>query len=289
MTNIRNPNSLKESSKFANTEILTPSNYRVSFSAESKGVINTKPAIIEKPTLFQDSLIHSRANNYTITFKPINPLPADGSIKLVLPDHIGLKDGAATKCFVTTNKLFNTACTFEKLDPADTQFRVVRITDVFTNAAPYFDDITIMLMHVNNPKNNRARSHPGFNLYTYADKDGLWLQDQAENVMPPILACDWPCRECVAGDRTDCTACWQNDPASPVNPLYDLTYLMPYIGAKGQCKNECDVQYTSNGDTAERRCVQCDESCDDCLDEGKVDDTKACIKCSATHKYRLMD
>ena len=43
--------------------------------------------------------------------------------------------------------------------------------------------------------------------------------------------------------------------------------------------------YTSNGDEKEHRCVQCDPSCATCQDNGKVGDTKKCVKCAKTHPF----
>jgi hypothetical protein len=48
-------------------------------------VTNTIPANIQVYNLFQDSLQNSAVNNYTISFNPVNALPATGSIKLIYP------------------------------------------------------------------------------------------------------------------------------------------------------------------------------------------------------------
>ena len=102
-------------------------------------------------------------NNYTITFTPINALPATGSIVLKYPSQINLADGVNTKCFVTTNKLFSNNCV---IDPVA---RTVVITGVFASAAPYSSAITIMLQNVQNPPDNRRFPHDGFDLRTYSD------------------------------------------------------------------------------------------------------------------------
>ncbi len=65
-------------------------------------------------------------NNYTITFTPVNALPSNGSIKLVYPA-------------VTTNKLFSQNCFF------DIANRTIIVTDIFTTAAPYSSEITVMI------------------------------------------------------------------------------------------------------------------------------------------------
>jgi hypothetical protein len=113
MSNIGNPASVKPSQGFQNMRILTADNYLVSQVQDPAGaapITNVAAATIQSPTLFQDSLQADVKNNYTITFTPINPLPAEGSIKLEYPKQITLADGDATKCFVTTNKLFSENC-----------------------------------------------------------------------------------------------------------------------------------------------------------------------------------
>lgn len=177
MTNIGNPGSVKPSEGFKDMRILTDDNYIVSQMTEptaNKIITNTEPATIQKPELFQDSLINSTSNNYTITFTPINALPAAGSIKLEYPKYITLDDGDNTKCFVTTNKLFSSNCEI------DTQARTIIIKEVFATAAPYSSTITIMLQNVKNPSDNRRYDDDGFNLSTYFDADQQYIQDSAK-------------------------------------------------------------------------------------------------------------
>jgi len=142
MTQIKNPGSVQPSGSFKNIMFESESNYLVQKyqSTEPVAVVtNTIPANIQVYNLFQDSLQNSAVNNYTISFNPVNALPATGSIKLIYPAQISLPDGAATKCFVTTNRLFSSNC---KIDVAT---RTITITKVFETAAPYSSEITIML------------------------------------------------------------------------------------------------------------------------------------------------
>lgn len=175
-----------------------------------------------------------------------------------------MADGLATKCFVTTNKLFADNC---KVDPNNE--RTLLINDVFATAAPYSSDITIMLQNVVNPSDNKPNDgFDGFEMYTYGDADMKYIQDKKTNIMVPQLACDYPCAACVEGDRTDCTLCWNHDAQK-----LPLEFLMSIPGTKGECKAECDYDYTSNGSDP-KKCIACDTSCDDCLDGGKTNDYK---------------
>ncbi len=223
--------------------------------------------------MFQDSLQNSVLNNYTFTFTPVNALPATGSILLKYPNQIKLADGANTKCFVTTNKLFSNNCV---IDPIA---RTVIVTGVFASAAPYSSAITIMLQNVQNPPDNRRFLHDGFDLATFSDSNQTYVADIAVDIMTPILACDYPCASCNDGDRLSCTACWQS-------PDINLNFLMSYVGQRGQCKTQCDYNFTSNGSPS-RVCTPCDVSCDGCDDKGQVNDTRQCTSCSFTYPYRL--
>jgi len=207
MSNIANPGSIAPSEGFSGILFETANNYLVSdykLTEPAAVVTNTVPAQIVTYNLFQDSLQNGAANNYTITFDPVNALPATGSIKLVYPNQITLPDGALTKCFVTTNRLFAGNCA---VDPTT---KTIVITKVFETAAPYSSEITIMLQNVLNPIDNRRYPNDGFYLSTYSDEGQLYIADIAEDVMVPILSCDYPCATCIDGDRLSCTGCWQH-------------------------------------------------------------------------------
>jgi hypothetical protein len=163
---------------------------------------------------------------------------------------------------VITNRLFSGNCV---IDPAT---RTIIITKVFETAAPYSSEITIMLQNVQNPIDNRRYPNDGFFLSTYSDEAQLYIADQTEDVMVPILSCDYPCATCMENDRLSCTGCWQH------TDDIMLKFLMTYgEGQRGQCLTECDYNYTSNG-TPDKVCTKCDESCNDCLDNGAVNDTQ---------------
>lgn len=279
MSHIGNPGSVAPSEGFKGIKFLTPNNYLIAEFKDPAGAVpvtNTEPAKILTYNLFQDSLQNSVSNNYTITFNPVNALPATGSIKLVYPAQISLADGVATKCFVTTNKLFAENCA------VDVATRTIVITKVFETSAPYSSEITIMLQNVQNPIDNRRFPHDGFDLSTYSDEAMLYIADEAIDVMVPILNCDYPCANCMEGDRLSCTGCWQH--TDDILLKYLMTYTDP--AQRGQCLSECDYNYTSNG-TPDKRCTKCDESCNDCLDNGAVNDTQQCVTCADSHPYRL--
>lgn len=153
------------------------------------------------------------------------------------------------------------------------------VTGVFASAAPYSSAITIMLQSVQNPPDNRRFPHDGFDLATFSDSNQTFVADIALDVMTPILACDYPCASCNDGDRLSCTACWQS-------PDINLNFLMSYVGQRGQCKTQCDYNFTSNGSPT-HVCTPCDVSCDGCDDKGQVNDTRECTSCSFTYPYRL--
>ena len=67
---------------------------------------------------------------------------------------------------------------------------------------------------------------------------------------------------------------------------------MTYENAPGECKTQCDFNFTSNG-TADHRCTTCDISCNGCEDNGIATndppDTVRCLECSESHPFRVED
>lgn len=124
-----------------------------------------------------------------------------------------------------TNQVWDNKCKI------DLDKREIKITNAFDwNDDDLFStQITILLVNMTNPKDNRPA--PGFTLETYLDTDMLYLQDQVQNVMTPILTCNYPCAACTVYDRGNCTACWQHD------ELFNPTYFMQSLnGDYGRCE-----------------------------------------------------
>ena len=51
-------------------------------------ITNREPAILADYSLAQSTLEHSELATYTIEFKPINPLPATGSVEIAYPSQV---------------------------------------------------------------------------------------------------------------------------------------------------------------------------------------------------------
>jgi len=54
----------------------------------------------------------------------------------------------------------------------------------------------------------------------------------------------------------------------------------------GECRPWCDDGFTSNGSTP-KTCVQCDDTCATCVDQGKEGDTKRCLQCDTQYPLRV--
>ena len=104
---------------------------------------------------------------------PINPLPADGSVKILFSSSVDLKDKENTKCLVTTNKLYADNCKVVKED--DKWY--LKVTGVFATSAPYSSEIIIMVQDVINPVDNKPELDDddkpvnGFSIWTYGDEN----------------------------------------------------------------------------------------------------------------------
>ena len=140
---------------------------------------------------------------YEISFTPVNPLPPDGSIQIAWPDNIELS--TSITCTVLTNKIWENKCNIE---PAKL---TITITEVFSESSAFSSGITVTLVGVNNPKNNKEVGR-GFLINTYDDPNKTYRVDYLPaNSIVPILECNYPCRTCLASDRGFCQTCWLQD------------------------------------------------------------------------------
>lgn len=104
---------------------------------------NNEPADLQVYTIEQDSLKANEITSYTISFTPVNPIPATGSIQMTYPQQISLTEGAATVCTVTT-----TVQTYTSNCVVDDNAQTITIKDVFVGSTAYSDLITITLEKV---------------------------------------------------------------------------------------------------------------------------------------------
>lgn len=107
-----------------------------------------------------------------------------------------------------------------------------------------------------------------------------------ENSLIPNLKCTAPCKYCyeennVVLDMEYCTSCWQDNPKKY---LYEETEYQADGSGKSTCGSECPAGFTSNGDTVEHVCTNCNTNCAECLDDGNVGDMDKCTVCRSGWK-----
>ena len=201
LDNIRNPPSERPSDPFLGIYSEDKEGWGVQeYTQTGPTITNLDPALLEVYDLVQRSEEPAAVTTYEISFTPVNPLPPDGSIQIAWPDNIELT--TAITCTVVTNKAWENKCNIE---PAKL---TITITEVFSESTAFASVVTVTLVGVNNPKNNKERGR-GFLINTYDDKDRTYRMDYIPaNVVVPILDCDYPCRTCLASDRSFCQTCW---------------------------------------------------------------------------------
>jgi hypothetical protein len=260
--------------QFTLVELQDAEGYTVSGFPVLPTTVNRYPRWIQTFDMDQDVKDHSEPATYTITFTPVNPIPAAGSIQIASPNQVTLQSGVST-CEVEIDGvvLGNSGCVI------DTDTRLITIKGIFTNG---FDKpIKIILKKLINPANNRPDTSLGFVIQTYLDGDQQFLMDKVHNVkLMPKFNCEWPCQTCRGNeeeaDRKFCTDCWRGNSFKQ--------FLMPYAENDEQtCREYCDPGFTRNDPSSTNYvCEACDVSCETCYPSSKTE----CIKCSETHPFR---
>ena len=216
----------------------------------------------------QRSMEPAAITTYEISFTPVNPLPPDGAIQIAWPDNIELT--TSITCTVVTNKAWENKCNIEpdKL--------TITINDVFSETTDMFvSPVTVTMVGVNNPKNNKEKGR-GFLINTYADSSRTYRVDYLPaNYMVPILECDYPCRTCLASDRSFCQTCWLQE-------WSERKYFYEDQNTDGTCIDKCPDGYSRDNEP-NYVCLKCDISCATCKDEDKDE----CDICAPNYPYRV--
>ena len=166
----------------------------------------------------------------------------------------------------------------------DQATKTVTITGVFVNSDGYQGEITVKLIDLINPQDNRK--FEAFDLRTYSDPDATLIIDQAPgDMLVPRLDCEFPCKTCVgsdnAEDRRQCTSCW-------TFPSSEYKYFMPTFDDAGeqldhgQCKEICDVGFSRDG-KPDYRCKKCALQCSKCEEM----DLNYCLECAADFPFKV--
>ena len=112
--------------------------------------------------------MYSIATTYEIRFTPINPIPADGSIQITWPNNVFIREDV--QCKVITNRVWEQSCS------PNTEKRTINIERVFSEMPSFSSEVTITLIGVINPENNKEKGS-SFKITTYADSSQIFLID----------------------------------------------------------------------------------------------------------------
>lgn len=140
--------------------VLDSEDYVVSSPASSPEITNSVPADLEIYSIKQSTLENSALATYTISFTPINPMSATGSIQITYPSKVTMVEGSSTPCKVITEfGEYTDKCTVSAVT------RLITAKGVFADNVGYKGPITITLDKVKNPANNKVVN--GFVIQTY--------------------------------------------------------------------------------------------------------------------------
>ena len=283
--NVRNPPSLRGSSKFRYFYQTTPQRQKISEFYQDAFIENDFASELQdlnSDSIAQTSQEYGVSSDYTITFKPYsivreNPVSLLLSYPVtVVPDEYAITKG----CTVVSGTKRSKETDCKKIDGA----RLFKISNAYT---PGWEGEVKIVIKLLNPPTNWGKI--GFKIKTFeVVGEEEFIVDMLEgNELIPNLKCKPPCYQCqqdgdVVVDKDYCTDCWQDNA---------LKYLMTYKSwARGDpeaiatCKSNCDDGFTSNGQP-EFKCSKCDESCATCFDNNEVGDAKKCKTCSESHRF----
>ena len=244
-------------------------------------------------SLAQGNHLNGTEALYSINFVPTNAIPSTGSIQLTYPSHVRVSETAQAGCVVGTSRTFRDVCEVQAAADATEGGAggKITITNVFVDQASWTGEITVSMPFIN-PVNNFPREL-GFGIKTYADPETRYMIDYLRDsdyrgLLIPRLECTHPCASCPVSKPTVCESCWQNDPESPAYLMrYEVTDADGVLVQTGECKDECLLGYTTDGDP-DNHCVPCDASCKTCHQNGLPGDKDRCYLCSENHPYKLL-
>lgn len=129
------------------------------YSSGTPGITNKSMAVITKFKLSQSNLRIAEKSTYTIDFTPVSPMPITGSVMITYPKNVGLTSDFA--CKIRTNKLFS-GDEFCKVNKAA---NVVVVTGVFAETSNWVNQISVELVGMRNPLNNKPGGRFFLNTY----------------------------------------------------------------------------------------------------------------------------
>jgi len=142
--------------------VVDTENFVVSSPATPPVVTNSVPANLDIYSITQSTLENSALATYTLSFTPVNPMPATGSVQVTYPSKLNMVQGSATPCKVITEfGEFTDKCTVSEVT------RLITLKGVFAENSGYKGPITITVDEVKNPANNKVVN--GFVIQTYQD------------------------------------------------------------------------------------------------------------------------
>jgi hypothetical protein len=105
--------------------------------------------------------------------------------------------------------------------------------------------------------------------------------DKLEGKLFPNIGCEYPCKDCLPGDKKYCTSCL---------PQLSAPQFLHRLGVDRQtCIDLCPPGFTSNGSKDPRKCTPCSPTCETCANNDEEGDINLCLECRQNFPYYWLD
>jgi hypothetical protein len=202
----------------------------------------------------------------TLAFDTNNPLPVSSAIGISVPYKIPRVLRESSECYVLLNDVrIDDRCSFSG--------RTISIIALFEAYEARFVGRIELNFKILNPADNEDLKAGPYRVNIYDDETMFYGIDKLDDVLYPILGCEYPCGTCLSTDPFHCTSCLTEKTTTP-------HFL--HWGAdmeKQTCVDGCPAGYTSDGTRDPRACKPCADTCATCAQNDVEGDVNVCVTC----------
>lgn len=134
----------------------------------------------------------------TLAFDTNNALPNTSAIEITVPYKIPsiMRD----ECYV----LVNDARIDDKCYFSGRTISIIGIFDAYETKIVGRIELNFKIM---NPSDNERLNETSYRINIYDDESMVYGIDRLNDVLRPLLGCEWPCNTCLFDDPFYCTSC----------------------------------------------------------------------------------
>lgn len=242
VTQVRNPPSLKPSSRFGFTTFTPNGLSQYSRNLTTVSVTNSVPSLFSSLSYTFTPQTLGTSTVASISFTPTSSV--DGYA------IVSLASSFSVQTLTCTSVAFTGSCT-QQANP-----NTIKVTGSFS-----LSSMTLSISGFTSPKQVPTDATV-FTTYDSSD----FIIDQSSDFIKFTLACNLPCRTCST-DRDTCTSCYNDTVITPSIYFNSLT---------SKCVTICDNGYYP--DAIQLKCLQCNSICGNCT--GSANNCTSCVSTS---------